>query len=115
MPAVITVLLLLLLTAATAAGSQAAIIISHPSMCRTHAPPPPPPPGLPAGFVSCTCTYPLDLARACLAVERHPGGGTTGAGQQHSVLYILRKAYQEGVRTAAAEKPVVVMMVLLLW
>lgn len=68
-----------------------------------------------AGFVSCTCTYPLDLARARLAVERTPGaaaggagaaGGAAGAGAgrgmgsrtAHSVLYIFQAAYSEGVR-----------------
>lgn len=71
-----------------------------------------------AGFVSCTCTYPLDLARARLAVERTPtpaaaaaaegsagvaaapGPGAKGMGSRtaHNVLYIFRAAYQEGVR-----------------
>jgi hypothetical protein len=75
-----------------------------------------------AGFVSCTCTYPLDLARARLAVERTPaggvgavagvagagggaggggaggGGGMKGTRTAHSVLYIFRAAYHEGVR-----------------
>lgn len=51
----------------------------------------------PAGFVSCTCTYPLDLARACLAVERHAPDTPHHHTKNHSVYYILRKAYQEGV------------------
>lgn len=59
-----------------------------------------------AGFVSCTCTYPLDFARARLAVEGAgggvcaaagaAGGGGGGGGLSHNVFYIFRMAYNEG-------------------
>ncbi len=78
-----------------------------------------------AGFVSCTCTYPLDLARARLAVEptrlggnaaasaaeagraAAGGKGVQGARTAHSVLYIFQAAYAEGVGERASERVVV--------